>query len=196
MTEGLDIGDDLALVKHRHRAAKIGQVPDRAFGQISVVHQKHVAGLHRVRRKIPHHAVRHRRIGTSGQLAAIAVEQPDPEIMGFADHRRARGALDGVFDLGLDRIQRALDDLQHDRIDRHRFAQRRGRPRMRARMHVHRDVPCDETGRITRIPCGSTSTYWPVVEPNSSTTAGPSTRPPAGSDALSNTGVSRNSAPK
>ena len=42
------------------------------------------------------------------------------------------------------------------------------------------------TGAMTRMPCGSTSTYWPgnttVVEPNSSTTAGPSTRQPGGSD--------------
>ena len=38
MAEGLDVGDDFAVVKHRHRAAQIGQVADRAFGQVGVVH--------------------------------------------------------------------------------------------------------------------------------------------------------------
>ena len=130
MAEGLDVGDDLAVVEHRHRAAEIRQMADAAFGEIGVVHQEHVAGPHGLRRKIAHHGVRHRRIGAPGQLAAIAVEQADAVIMGFADHRAARGALDGVFDLGLDRIERAFDDLQHDRVDRRIVARARRRPRL------------------------------------------------------------------
>ena len=117
MAERLDVGDHLALMEHRHGAAQIGQVPDRALGQVGVVHQEHVAGLHGVRRKIAHHGVRHRRVGAAGELAAIAVEQADAIVVRFADHRRARGALDGVFDFGLDGIERAFDDLQDDRID-------------------------------------------------------------------------------
>jgi hypothetical protein len=190
MAEGLDIGHDLALMKHRHGAAQIGQMADAAFGEIGVVHQEHVAGPHGMRREIPYHAVRHRRIGSSGQLAAIAIEQSDPKIMRLADHRAARGALDGIFDLGLDRIKRAIDDLQHDRIDHRGLAHRRGRPRMGFVMHVHGVTSrCDFAGRITRMPCGSASTTWPgkttVVEPNSSMMAGPSTAFPVGSDARS-----------
>ena len=117
MAESLDVGDDLAVVKNRNGAAQIGQVADRALGEIGVVHQEDVARLHGLGRKVAHHRVRHRRIGAPGQLAAIAVEQPDAVIVRFADHRRARGALDGVFDFRFDRIERALDDLQHDRID-------------------------------------------------------------------------------
>ena len=118
MAERLDVGDDLAVMKHRHGAAQVGQMADAAFGQIGVVHQEHVARPHRLGRKVAHHRVRHRRIGAAGELAAIAVEQADAVVVRLADHRRARGALDGVFDLGLDRVERALDDLQHDRIDR------------------------------------------------------------------------------
>jgi hypothetical protein len=93
------------------------QVPDRAFGQIGVVHQEHVARLHGVRREIAHHGVRHGGIGAAGELAAVTVEQADAVIVRLADHRRARGALDGEFDFRLDGIERAFDDLQHDGID-------------------------------------------------------------------------------
>ena len=118
MAERLDVGDHLAVVEHRHGAAQVGQVADAAFGEIRVVHQEHVARPHGLGRKVAHHGVRHRRIGAAGELAAVAVEQADAIVVRLADHRRARGALDGVLDLGLDGIERALDDLQHDRIDR------------------------------------------------------------------------------
>ena len=137
VAEGLDVGDHLALMKHRHRAAQIGQMPDRAFGQVGVVHQEHVARLHGRRREIAHHGVRHGRIGTAGELAAIAIEQADAVIVRLADHRRARGALDGVLDLRLDGIERALDDLQHDGIDLPPGQIRRGRPRPFLGMHIH-----------------------------------------------------------
>ena len=127
----------------------------RAFGQIGVVHQEHVARLHGVGRKVAHHRVRHRRIGATGELAAIAVEQADAIVVRLADHRRARGALDGVFDLGLDRVQRALDDLQA-RSDRRRGA-RPGAVGQRcldvAEAHVHARRRCGSQ-RMTRMPCG------------------------------------------
>ena len=153
MAEGLDVGDDFALMEHRHRAAQIGQVADRALGQVGVVHQEHVARLHGVRREIAHHGVRHGRIGAAGELAAIAVEQPDAIIVRFADHRRARGALDGVFDLRLDGIERALDDLQHDGIDLPPRQIRRGRPRPFLGMHIHhRGRPLSTGVKIKLIP--------------------------------------------
>ncbi len=185
MAEGLDVGDHLAAVKHRNGAAQIGQVADRAFGEIGVVHQEHVARPHRLRRKVAHHGVRHRRIGSAGELSAIAVEQPDAIIMRLADHRRARGALDGEFDFRFDGIQRAFDDLQDDRIDIARARTGRGRPRPSLRLDVHRLVSSAvPTRRTIKIPCWSTSSCWPgnttVVEPNSSITAGPAKRKPAG----------------
>ena len=137
VTEGLDVGDDFALMENRHGRAQVGQVPDRAFGQVGVVHQEHVAGLHGLRREIAHHGVGHGGIGTAGELAAIAVEQADAVVVRFADHRRARGALDRVFDLRLDGIERAFDDLQDDRVDRAPGQVRRGRPRPFLGMHVH-----------------------------------------------------------
>ena len=88
MAERLDVGDHLAVVEHRHRAAQVGQVADAAFGEIGVVHQEHVAGPHGLGREVAHHGVRHRRIGAAGELAAIAVEQADAIVVRLADHRR------------------------------------------------------------------------------------------------------------
>ena len=194
MAERLDVGHHLAAMKHRHGAAQVRQMADAAFGQIRVVHQEHVARPHRLGRKVAHHRIGHRRIGAAGQLAAIAVEQADAVVVRLADHRAARGALDGVFDLGLDRVERALDDLQHDRVDRLRRALRRDRPGVLglrgAGGRVHRLTSAGRRlDRTISTPCGSTSRYWPgkttVVEPNSSTTAGPSSRKPGSSAARS-----------
>ena len=159
----------------------------RALGEIGVVHQEHVARLHGLGRKVAHDRIRHRRVGAPGQLAAVAVEQADAIVVRFADHRRARGALDGVFDLRLDGIERAFDDLQHDRIDLACRQAGRGRPGLACGVHVHRTASsARRAGRTIRMPCASTSRCWPgkttVVEPNSSTTAGPSSRKPAASD--------------
>ena len=137
MAKGLDVGDDIALMEYRHRAAQVGQVPDRAFGEIRVVHQEHVAGRHGVRRKIAHHGIGHGRVGAAGELAAIAVEQADAVIVGLADHWRARRALDGVFDFRLDGIERALNDLQDDGIDLPRRHIRRSGPGPFLGVHVH-----------------------------------------------------------
>jgi hypothetical protein len=117
VAEGLDEGDDLAIVKHRHRAAEVGQMADAALGQIRVVHQEDVARPHGLGREVAHHRVWHGRIGSSRELAAMTIEQADAVVVRLADHRAARGALDSVFDLRLDGIERALDDLQHDRVD-------------------------------------------------------------------------------
>ena len=137
VAERLDVGDDFALVEHRHGAAQIGQVSDRSLGQVGIVHQEHVAGPHRVRREIAHHRIRHGGVGAAGELAAIAIEQADAIIVGLADHRRARGALDGEFDFRLDGIERAFDDLQDDRVDLAPGQIRRGRPRPFLAVHVH-----------------------------------------------------------
>ena len=202
MTERLDVGDDSALMKHRHGRAQVGEVADRSLGQVGIVHQKYVAGPHRVRWKIAHYGIRHGGVGAAGELAAVAIEQADAVIVGFADHRRARGALDCVFDFGLDGIERPFDDLQNDRIDRARRQIRCGRPRPLPGMHVyHRFASAAlPVARTIRMPCGSTVRCWPgnttVVEPNSSTTAGPSSRKPAVSTGRAKTGVSRNAPSK
>ena len=191
MAEGLDVGDDLAVMKDRHRAAEIGQMADAAFGEIGVVHQEHVAGLHGVRRKIAHHRVRHRRIGAAGQLAAIAVEQADAKscasrIIGVRAVRSIAYSISASIELSVpSTICSTIGSTS--RASR----TRRGRPGMRRwNASVHHEVLLRlTTGRITRMPCGSTSSACPgnttVVEPNSSTTAGPSTRAPGGSDARS-----------
>ena len=111
MAEGLDEGDDVSFVEHRHRAAEIGQMPDAAFAEIGVVHQVHVAWPHGRQREIAHDRVRHGGIGAAGELAAAAVEQADAIVVRLADHGAARRALDGVLDLGFDRAQRSFDDL-------------------------------------------------------------------------------------
>jgi hypothetical protein len=125
--ERLDIGDNLAGVEHRHGAAEVGQVADAALAEVGVVHREHVARPHGGRREIAHDGVGHRRVGAAGELAAVTVEQPDAIVVRLADHRRSRGALDGIFDLCLDRVERALDDLQDDRVDRARCTRRRVR---------------------------------------------------------------------
>ena len=66
-------------------------------------------------------------------------------------------------------------------------------PRRRAQFRAAAALPA---AWMIRMPCGSTRRCWPgkttVVEPNSSTTAGPSSVKPAPSEARSNTGVSQN----
>ena len=47
----------------------------------------------------------------------MPVEEADAVVVRLADHRRARGPLDRILDLGLDRVERALDDLEDDRVD-------------------------------------------------------------------------------
>ena len=192
VSERLDVGDDLAVMEHRHRAAEVRQMADAALGEIGVVHQEHVAGTHGLGGKIAHHGIRHRRIGAAGELAAVAVEQADAVVVGLADHRAAGGALDRVFDLGLDRVERAFDDLQHDRVDRRVVAPLRRRPRLRRSgllLNIHHVALGAFADRTTRMPCGSTSASWPgnttVVDPNSSITAGPASRNPAGNAARS-----------
>ena len=105
-------------MEDRDGAAEVRQVADRALAEIRVVHQEHVARLHGIRRKVTHDRIRHGRVGAPGQLAAVAIEQADAIVVRFADHRRARGELDGVFDLRFNGIEGAFDDLQHDGIDR------------------------------------------------------------------------------
>src|SRR5262249_47759912 len=117
MAEGLDVGDHPPLVEHPHGAAQIREMSDAALGQVGVVHQKHIAGPHSFWWEVAHHGVRHRRVGSAGELAATAIKQTDPIVVSLADHRAAGGPLDGVFDLCFDRGEGAFYDLQHDRID-------------------------------------------------------------------------------
>ena len=58
-----------------------------------------------------------RRVRAPGELAQPAVVDAGAEVVLVADHRRARGAADRLLDLGLDRRERALHDLDEDRVD-------------------------------------------------------------------------------
>src|SRR5262249_44091646 len=120
-------------------------------------------------------------------------------VVRFADHRRACGALDRIFDLGFDGVERPFDDLQHDRVDGARGLGRGGAGS--GGWAVHCTPPATWcTGRVVRMACGWTSIDWPgnttVVEPNSSITAGPLRFIPAESASRRWTGVSRNAPPK
>src|ERR1035437_1356776 len=104
MAEWLDVGYDLAIMKHRHCAAQVRQVSDTTLTEIGVVHQEDIARTHGARGEVTHHRIGHGRLGESRQLAAVAVEQTDAIVVRLANHRPWRGPLDGVFDLRLDRI--------------------------------------------------------------------------------------------
>ena len=124
------------VVVHRHGDAQIGQVADAALGLIDVVVEEDVAGLHRLDGEVADDRLDERGVRAARQLAAVSVVDAGSEVAGLADHRRAGGALDGGFDLGLGGGERALDDLDDDRIDhglRARSPGCRMRPRARTR---------------------------------------------------------------
>src|SRR5215218_8332910 len=127
---------------------------DAALGEVDVVVEVDVAGAHRREREVAHDRVHERRVRAPGELAQLAVVDPRAEVVLVADHRRPRRAADRLLDLGLDRGERALHDLDEDRVD-------------------HRAT--------TTLPSSSTRAVKPgwigSVDPNSSITAGPSTRP-------------------
>ncbi len=87
MAERLDVRHHFAVVEHRHGRTHVRQMANRAFGEVRVVHQEHVARLHRLGRIVTHHRIGHRRIRAPGELAAIAVEQADAVVVRLADHR-------------------------------------------------------------------------------------------------------------
>ena len=162
MAERLDEGDDVTRVEHRDRHAEVGQVADAALGAVDVVVEEHVSRPHRLDRKVAHDRLNERGVRPTGELSAAPVVDAGAEVARLADHRRARGALDGRLDLGLHRGQGALHDLDDDGI----------------RVHIFFRVS-------TRLPKRSTSATSPgkttVVEPNSSTIAGPASRSPEAS---------------
>src|SRR5262249_49947551 len=111
-----------------------------------------------------------RGVRASGELAAATIVDAGAEVARLADHGRARGALDGRFHLGLGRGQRALHDLQQDRVDGHEALASTRLPR--------RSTPPTSPGNTT------------VVAPYSSTTAGPRTTSPGSRRARSYTAQS------
>src|SRR5262249_20885921 len=147
MPEGLHEGDHDPVGEDRHRHAEIGQMADPALGTVDVVVEEHVAWPHRVEGEIAHDRLHERRVRAAGELAAPAIVDPRAEIARLADHRRARRALDRGLDLGFHGRERALDDLDDDRIDR----------RSGLRAVAHYAAP---RVRI-RLPKPSTSTRWP-----------------------------------
>src|SRR5690606_7325297 len=87
-----------------------------SFGEVDVVVEEDVAGLHRLEREVPRHRMHERRVRTTGALAQVAVVDAGPEVVGVADHRRARGPGDGGLHLHLDTGEVAGDDLDQHRI--------------------------------------------------------------------------------
>ena len=140
VAESLDEGHHAAVVEHRHGGGEVGQVADRAFREIDVVVVVDVAVAHALEREVADHRLDHGRVGAAGELPALSVVDPGPVVVLVADHRRAGGAFDRRFHLGLDRVQRAFHDLEHDRIHSYRFRSshdgargcRAGRPRSRS----------------------------------------------------------------
>jgi hypothetical protein len=104
-------------VEDRDRDAQVGQVADAALGRVDVVVEVHVAGPHRLEREVAHHRVDQRAVAAPGQFPQPPVVDACAKVVGVADHRRARGPRDGLLDLGLDRRQRALDELDRDGVD-------------------------------------------------------------------------------
>src|SRR5262249_27280093 len=107
------------------------------LGAVDVVVEEHVTRPHRLEREIAHDRLHERRVRAAGELAAPPVVDPRAEIARLADHRRARRALDRGLDLGFHRGERALDDLDDDRIDRGpglRAASHYTAPRVRIRL--------------------------------------------------------------
>ena len=104
-------------VEDRDGDAQVGQVADAALGQVDVVVEEDVAGLHRLDREVADDRLDQRRVGAAGQLAQPYVVDARAEVVRVADHRRAGGARDGGLDLLLHRGERALDDLHQHRVD-------------------------------------------------------------------------------
>src|SRR5690606_29293416 len=100
-----------------HGDAQVREVADTALGEVDVVVEVDVAGPHRVGWEVADDGLYERGVGATGELAHRHVVYAGPVVVGVADHRRARRAPDGVLDLLLDRGERPLDDLEHDRVD-------------------------------------------------------------------------------
>jgi hypothetical protein len=92
-------------------------VADAALGEVDVVVEEHVAGPHRLEREVAGDRVHQRGVRPAGELAQQPVVDAGAVVVRVADHRRARRAPDRVLDLLLDRGERALHDLEHDRVD-------------------------------------------------------------------------------
>ena len=210
VAEGLHEGDDLAVVEDRHGDAQVGQVADAALGLVDVVVEEDVALAHLLDRVVAHDRVHERAVGAAGQLAQLAVVDARAEVVGVADHRRAAGATDRGLHLHLDAGERALDDLDQDRVDGRPLGRQAAAVLVGGRQtgRVHRlggdvrRVHCAgadvghraDSFRITRLAQSSTTTSKPgwtgMVEPNSSTMAGPLKVSPAPRSARQTTGVS------
>src|SRR5262249_4549060 len=168
--EDLHERDDVVLVEDGERDAEVRQVADPALGAVYVVVEVDVARPHGGEREVAHDRLHERGIGAPGELSASPVVDAGPEVASVADHRRARGALDGSLDLGLDRGEHALDDLQHDGIgalDDHDLV-------AGCAVSTEHDKTPDSLVR-SRLPKRSTSVLSPgnttVVAPYSSTIA-------------------------
>ena len=121
-------------------------------------------------------------------MQAVTVEQADAisRASRIIGERAVR--FNGVLDFRLDGIERAFDDLQHDGVDPRAGSLGATGHGWTYGVHVHRTASgVRRAGRTDQdavhIDLETLAGKTTVVEPNSSTTAGPSSRKPAGSDA-------------
>ena len=166
VAEDLGEADQPSLVEDRQGGAEIGDVADAARRVVGVVPEEHVARVDVVFPEILEHRLDQRRIGPPGELAPPGVEQRDPVVVLVADHRRARGALDGGLDLELGRADGAGDDLELDRPEL---------PGLLAGL-AHEDFSRMRLPYPSTVSCQLSGTT--VVDPYSSTIAGPASDAP------------------
>ncbi len=195
VTEGLDEGDDGRLGvagpggEDRHRHAEIREVTDATLGEVDVVVEVHVSGVHRLQREVPCDRVDERRVRAARELAQVPVVDSGAEVVCVADHRRPGGPRDRRLDLHLHAGEVAGDDLHEDRIGR--CPVQGAQPVRLARLHgsglgdgSHRFTPFESDVLAMRMfPNASMRARNPgwtgMVELNSSITAGPSSSSPA-----------------
>ena len=166
MAEDLGEADQPSLVEDRQGGAEVRDVADAARGVVGVVPEEHVPGFDVVFPEILEHRLDQRRVGPPGELAPLGVEQGDPVVVLVADHRRPRGAFDRRLDFELGRADGAGDDLELDRPELPGLV-----PGLAHEDFSRMRLPYRST--VDRQVSGTT-----VVDPYSSTMAGPVTDPP------------------
>ena len=116
MPERLNERDDVAVVKHRHGDAQIGQVTDAALGTVNVVVEEHVAGPHLRHGEVARDGVNERGVRPARELAQQPIVNAGTEVVRVANHWAATGSCDRGFDFALDAGEGSLDDLDEHRV--------------------------------------------------------------------------------
>ena len=115
------VAEQLALVEDRHRDRDVRRVRG---AEVRVVVDDHVAVLDLAVEPVQEaadvpgqRADVHRRRVRLAQLASLGVEDPGAEVLGLADDRRVAHPEEHARHLLGDRVERAAEDAQRDRVD-------------------------------------------------------------------------------